>query len=218
MGAIVIYSGGLDSTVLLYKICGFFREVKAINFFYGSKHNTMERARAIVNCQRLKIELLEIDISAIACGLKSSLLMGGDPIPEGHYQAENMRSTVVPFRNGILLSIAAGIAESNDCEHIFYGAHSGDHYIYPDCRPEFVGIMGLAIREGTGGKVILHAPFVNLKKSDIVTLGNSIGVPFNLTWTCYKGEDLHCGKCGACVERKEAFRLSGIIDPTIYKE
>lgn len=215
--AIVVYSGGLDSTVLLYDVRGKHQDVIAVNFHYGSKHNIQERKSAQLICDMLNIQLLSVDIGAVGAHLSSNLLVGGGDIPEGYYHEESMRQTVVPFRNGILLSIAAGIAESFEREDIYYGAHAGDHYIYPDCRPEFIRALGTTIQIGTDYKVKLSAPYCNLTKDEIVGIGHDLKVPFELTWTCYKGGLHHCGVCGSCAERKEAFNLATIYDPTVYE-
>jgi 7-cyano-7-deazaguanine synthase len=137
-------------------------------------------------------------------------------VPEGHYAAENMKKTVVPFRNGIMLAIACGIAESREAEALVIAAHAGDHTIYPDCREPFMQGMATAMREGTYAQIELLRPFIHLDKAGIAKLGASLGVDYGKTWSCYKGGDLHCGKCGTCVERIEAFALAGLDDPTIY--
>ena len=129
-----------------------------------------------------------------------------------------MKSTVVPFRNGIMLSVAAGVAESNGFDAIILGNHAGDHTIYPDCRPEFIDGMAKAVKHGTWKGIEVISPFCSMTKAGIVSLGNSLGVPFNLTYSCYKGGEKHCGKCGTCVERKEAFKFAGVIDPTAYED
>jgi 7-cyano-7-deazaguanine synthase len=148
---------------------------------------------------------------------ESDLLQSGGAIPEGHYEAENMKQTVVPFRNGILLSIAAGFAESVGAEGLVIAAHSGDHAIYPDCREEFMKPMAEAITAGTYADLEVLRPFIHLRKEGIAALGASLGIDFSLTWSCYKGGEIHCGKCGTCVERKEAFEKAGLEDPTEYE-
>ncbi|MGL4854157.1 MAG: 7-cyano-7-deazaguanine synthase, partial [Lentisphaeria bacterium] len=137
-------------------------------------------------------------------------------IPEGHYQESNMKSTVVPFRNGIMLAIAAGYAESLNADYILLGSHAGDHAIYPDCRPEFNDAFKTAVQLGTYNAVEMLAPYSHLTKTDIAKIGYDINFPFEQTWTCYKGENLHCGKCGSCVERHEALSTNSHIDPTKY--
>jgi 7-cyano-7-deazaguanine synthase len=147
----------------------------------------------------------------------SDLLQSGGEVPEGHYADENMKKTVVPFRNGIMLAIACGIAESRGAEGLVIAAHAGDHAIYPDCREGFMQGMATAMREGTYACVELLRPFIHLDKAGIARLGASLGVDYAQTWSCYKGHDLHCGKCGTCVERIEAFALAGMADPTVYE-
>jgi 7-cyano-7-deazaguanine synthase len=148
----------------------------------------------------------------------SSLLEGGEEIPEGHYADENMKSTVVPFRNGIMLSIAVGIAESNGLKYVMMANHGGDHAIYPDCRPEFVDAFDQAACVGTFVNVHLRSPYTNITKADIACRGKELGIDYSKTWSCYKGGEKHCGKCGTCVERREAFELAGIDDQTLYED
>lgn len=211
--AILIYSGGLDSTTLLY-------EYKdsiglAVSFDYGSKHNAREIACARENCARLGIRHLVIPLDFMGKYFKSDLLLSGGEIPEGHYADDNMKSTVVPFRNGIMLAIAAGLAESNNLDTIMMANHGGDHAIYPDCRPEFVDAFGAAVTAGTYNGVKLVSPYCNLTKRDIALRGKALGIDYSLTYSCYKGGPKHCGKCGTCTERREA--LSG-FDPTDYED
>lgn len=219
MKTVVVLSGGLDSCVLLAKIKELSEDtIAAINFNYGSNHNKRERRSAEEICKHYDIQLHEIDLSFTKQVFKSSLLDGADAVPEGHYQAAQMKSTVVPFRNGVMLSIATAFAESNGFECVAIGAHSGDHYIYPDCRPNFIDAMTQSVLAGTDGNVFIAAPFVYVNKANIISQGDELEVPFELTYSCYKGDEIHCGKCGACNERKESFRNAGVIDPTVYKE
>ena len=218
-----VFSGGLDSTVMLGHLMSKKAEgdeLVCVNFSYGSKHNVLERRAAKKIAKLYGVQVLEVKVDLNGMGFKSSLLAGQEAIPEGHYAEENMKSTVVPFRNGIMLSIAAGLAESIGARIITYGAHSGDHAIYPDCRPEFFKAMQAAIKLGTAEGVSLAAPFINENKTSIVTLGKALGMDkaMGLSYSCYKGEEMHCGVCGACNERKEAFKLNGISDPTTYAE
>lgn len=213
-----VYSGGLDSTVLLTKLLKEKNEVQCLNFYYGSNHNEMERNAARAITEKFDVQLDEINLDFIQDYFKSSLLSGAKAIPEGHYQAENMRSTVVPFRNGIMLSIATGFAESVDMEAISIASHAGDHYIYPDCRPQFNMAMEDAIREGTEKRIQLLTPFYDFTKTGIVKLGEKLKAPMFLSYSCYRGAIEHCGTCGACNERKEAFKEAGVKDKTIYKE
>ena len=216
--ALVVLSGGLDSTTALYWALTQFEEVETITFNYGSKHNDIENAYAKKTCEKLGVKNTVIHLDFMNKYFKSDLLQSGGEIPEGYYTAENMKSTVVPFRNGIMLSIAAGFAESNDCDTLVLGNHSGDHAIYPDCRPEFIEGIAKAIYNGTAKNISVVSPFCNISKTDIVKIGAKLGVDFSLTYSCYKGKETHCGKCGTCQERIEAFEQAGVKDPTVYKE
>ena len=206
--SILVLSGGMDSTTLLHDRKD--QIALAVTFDYGSKHNAREIECAKKNCEMLGIEHIVIPLDFMGKYFKSSLLIGGEDIPEGHYADENMKSTVVPFRNGIMLAIAAGLAESRGLKKVMLANHGGDHAIYPDCRPGFVDAMSQAIKEGTYDGVIIDAPYTNITKSDIARIGKRIGVDYNLTYSCYKGGEKHCGKCGTCVERMEALRDAGI--------
>lgn len=208
---IILYSGGMDSTVALYNFAN--RIKLAVSFNYGSKHNAREIECAALNCKTLGIEHRVVEMDLNKMGFVSDLLQSGGEIPNGHYEDENMKKTVVPFRNGIMLSIAAGIAESLDCKKLLISNHSGDHAIYPDCRADFIKSMNDAIRFGTYNEVEIMAPYTHLSKRDIALIGKELNVPFADTYSCYKGLDVHCGTCGTCVERKEA--LIG-FDPTEY--
>ncbi len=211
MKAVLVYSGGLDSTTLLYEYKDSI--ALAVSFDYGSKHNKRELEYAAINCKRLGVRHLVIPLEFMGKYFKSDLLIGGGDIPEGSYADENMKSTVVPFRNGIMLSIAAGLAESYELDTIMLANHSGDHAIYPDCRPEFIEGMAAAVEAGTYNGVKVVSPYCNMTKRDIALRGRELGVDYSLTYSCYKGGEKHCGKCGTCVERKEA--LEG-FDPTEY--
>lgn len=213
MKAVLIYSGGLDSTTLLYEYKDSI--ALAVSFDYGSKHNARELACAAENCRRLGVKHLVIPLEFMGKYFKSSLLEGGGDIPEGSYADENMKSTVVPFRNGIMLAIAAGLAESYGLDAVMLANHGGDHAIYPDCRPEFIDSMAAAVEAGTYNGVKVISPYCNITKRDIALRGKAIGIDYSLTYSCYKGGEKHCGKCGTCVERKEA--LEG-FDPTEYLE
>lgn len=214
--SIIILSGGMDSVTLLH-----YRKERialAVSFDYGSNHNAREIACAAEQCRLLGIEHIVIPLSFMSRYFKSSLLEGADSIPEGHYEDSNMKSTVVPFRNGIMLSVACGLAESRGLKHVMMANHGGDHAIYPDCRPEFVKAMSDAMKYGTYEGVTIEADFTDVTKADIARLGHTLGVDYSLTYSCYKGGEKHCGKCGTCVERKEAFAKAGIADPTVYEE
>lgn len=204
----------MDSVTMLYDYQE--RIALAVTFDYGSKHNAKEISFAKLHCQRLGIEHLVIPLGFMEQYFKSSLLKGGEEIPEGHYADENMKSTVVPFRNGIMLAVAAGLAESRGLKHVMMANHSGDHSIYPDCRPQFVDAMSSAISAGTYEGVTLLAPYTDITKGEIAMRGKKLGIDYSETWSCYKGGDFHCGRCGTCIERKEALRDAGIEDPTEY--
>ena len=213
--SVIILSGGMDSVTLLH-----YRKERislAVSFDYGSNHNVREIECARRQCENLGIEHLVIPLDFMGIYFRSSLLEGADSIPEGHYADENMKSTVVPFRNGIMLSVACGLAESRGLRHVMMANHGGDHAIYPDCRPEFVTSMSDAMRNGTYEGVDILAEFTNITKSDIARLGKKLGVDYSMTYSCYKGGAKHCGRCGTCIERKEAMREAGIDDPTVYE-
>lgn len=214
--SIIILSGGMDSVTLLHEYCD--RIAVAITFDYGSNHAHQEIKCAKANCKKLGIEHIIIPLSFIRKHFSSSLLNGAAAVPEGHYADENMKSTVVPFRNGIMLSIACGLAENRGLNYVMIANHAGDHSIYPDCRADFISAMSDALFYGTYNKVRILAPYTNISKTDICRRGADLGVDYSKTYSCYKGGDIHCGKCGTCVERKEAFRDAGVKDPTIYLE
>lgn len=214
--SLIILSGGMDSVTLLYDKK---EEIAlAVTFDYESNHNKREQEYAAYHCKQLGIEHIIIPLSLIHDYFKSSLLEGADAIPEGHYAAENMKSTVVPFRNGIMLAIAAGMAESRGLDTVLIANHCGDHAIYPDCRGAFINAMSDAMSNGTYAKVKIDAPYTYISKTDIARIGKRIGVDYSKTYSCYKGGEKHCGKCGTCVERKEALHDAGIDDPTEYEE
>lgn len=206
--ALLVLSGGMDSTTMLYEYADSI--ALAVNFNYGANHNAREAECARLNCHKLGIELVEIDLSFMGRHFESSLLSGADAIPEGHYEDANMRSTVVPFRNGIMLSVAAGLAESRGLRAVMIANHGGDHAIYPDCRAGFINAMNAAISEGTYEHIELRAPYTGLTKADIACRGARIGVDYSLTYSCYKGGQQHCGRCGTCVERREALIAAGL--------
>ena len=214
--SVIVYSGGLDSTTLLYEEQQ--RVALAVTFDYGSNHAAREIACARHHCALLGIEHLVIELGFMGRYFQSSLLSGADAIPSGNYDEENMKSTVVPFRNGIMLSIACGLAESRGLKRVLIANHGGDHAIYPDCRPEFIDAMDAAMRAGTYVNVEIAAPYTNLSKSDLVRRGAKLGVDYSQTYSCYRGGEQHCGTCGTCTERKEAFLEAGIPDPTAYEK
>ncbi len=213
--AVIILSGGMDSVTMLYDYQE--RIAVAISFDYGSNHNAKEIPFAQLHCRRLGIEHLVIPLEFIHRYFDSSLLQGAEAIPEGHYAADNMKSTVVPFRNAIMLSVAVGLAESRHLNYVMMANHGGDHTIYPDCRPEFVKAFSDAAVAGTYEKVEVWAPYTTLTKVDIAKRGKELGIDYSETWSCYKGGDVHCGRCGTCVERKEALEQAGIADNTAYE-
>lgn len=213
--SVIIYSGGLDSTTLLYEEQG--RIALAVTFDYGSNHATQEIACARHHCRQLGVEHLVIDLAFMGKYFESSLLSGADAIPLGSYAESNMKSTVVPFRNGIMLSVACGLAESRGLKRVLMANHSGDHDVYPDCRPEFVGAMNAAMQAGTYEGVTLAAPYTDLSKADIVRRGAQLGIDYGHTYSCYRGGGQHCGRCATCNERKAAFLAAGIADPTHYE-
>lgn len=210
--SVLVLSGGMDSTTILYEFRD--RIALAVTFDYGSNHAAREIDCARKNCEALGIEHLIIPLAFIHDYFRSSLLEGADAVPEGHYAADNMKSTVVPFRNGIMLAVAAGIAESRGLDNVFIANHAGDHTIYPDCRPEFIEAFSQAVKSGTFNGVNILSPYCNITKRDIALRGHSLGIDYSRTYSCYKGGAKHCGKCGTCVERKEA--LEG-FDTTEYE-
>lgn len=212
----IIVSGGMDSITMLHEFKD--RIAVGISFDYGSNHNAREIPFAKMHCDMLGIRHIVIPLSFMPKYFKSSLLEGADAIPEGNYDDANMQSTVVPFRNGIMLSIAAGIAESHGLKYVMIANHAGDHTIYPDCRPEFIEAMDAAVDKGTFAHLHILAPYTNITKADIARHGKAMGLDYATTWSCYKGGEKHCGKCGTCMERKEALREAGITDNTEYEE
>ncbi|MDD7047457.1 MAG: 7-cyano-7-deazaguanine synthase QueC [Prevotella sp.] len=214
--SLIVVSGGMDSITLLYDMKD--RIAMGVSFDYGSNHNAREIPYAEMHCKRLGIKHITIKLDFMHQYFKSSLLEGADAIPEGHYDDENMKSTVVPFRNGIMLAIATGLAESNGLKNVMLANHAGDHAIYPDCRPEFVEAMGRATEAGTYDGIRVLAPYTNITKTDIARRGKELGIDYTETWSCYKGGQKHCGKCGTCTERREALAEAGIEDHTEYEE
>ena len=207
----------MDSVCALAEAVMTHEVVAALSFDYGSKHNHREIPMARAQAEKYGVPHQVISLDFMDGLFDSDLLKSGGEVPEGHYEEANMKQTVVPFRNGIMLSIAAGYAESVGAEGLVIAAHAGDHAIYPDCREEFMQAMGEAIQRGTYADIALLRPFIDMRKEGIALRGAELGVDFSQTWSCYKGGDIHCGKCGTCVERKEAFDLAGIDDPTVYE-
>ena len=206
----------MDSVTAFYHALQEHEVVGTLSFDYGSKHNHREIPFAEYHSVLHDVPHRTIALDFIEKTFSSALLKGDEAIPEGHYEDEVMKKTVVPFRNGIMLSIACGYAESIGAEGVVIAAHSGDHAIYPDCRTDFMQAMASAMRLGTYADIELLAPFVDIDKAAIAKIGASLGVDFSKTWSCYKGLDKHCGKCGTCIERREAFELAGLEDVTVY--
>ena len=217
MKVIVLVSGGMDSVCALYQAACDHEVVGALSFDYGSKHNHRELPFARFHANALGVPHESIDLGFFGEHFASHLLKTGGEIPEGHYEEESMKRTVVPFRNGIMLAVAAGYAESREAEGLVIAAHAGDHAIYPDCRETFMSPMADAIRNGTYAAIDLLRPFITMRKEDIAARGAKLGVDFAKTWSCYRGGERHCGRCGTCVERVEAFALAGLDDPTDYE-
>lgn len=213
---VVLLSGGMDSVTALYEADLKNQVVGAISFHYGSKHNDREIPFAAYQTKQLGVPHRVIHLDFVGELFESDLLQKGGEIPKGHYEEQNMKKTVVPFRNGIMLSIAAGFAESKEAQGLVIAAHAGDHAIYPDCREEFMKAIGDAIRLGTYAGVGVIRPFIAMTKADIAGRGQQLGVDYSHTWSCYVGGETHCGECGTCVERREAFMLAGVPDPTAY--
>lgn len=217
MKAVVLFSGGLDSTVLAKKLVSDGAEVRLLSINYGQRHEKeLEHAEKLAEIMTLpQKSMLFPDLGVLLGG--NSLTDKSIQLPQGHYAEESMKSTVVPNRNMILLSLAGGHALSIDFDTVAYAAHAGDHTIYPDCRPEFANAMERALGLADWTKLSLHRPFVNLTKADLVEIGLQVKAPMEYTWSCYAGREKHCGKCGTCVERKEAFALAKATDPTEYE-
>lgn len=214
--ALMVLSGGMDSVTMLYEYA---KDIDlAVTFNYGSNHNARELSWARYHCKQLGIELIEIDLAFIGRYFHSSLLEGADAIPEGEYDFDNMKSTVVPFRNGIMLAAAAGLAESNGLNTIMIANHAGDHALYPDCRKSFIDAMSAAIEAGTYDGIKIFAPYTLLSKSDIAIRGKRLDVDYSKTYSCYRGEEKHCGRCGTCRERRQALKDAGINDTTEYED
>ena len=216
MKVCVLLSGGMDSVTVFYHALRCHEVTACLTFDYGAKHNAREIPFAVLHARHHGIPHRTVDLDFIDRLFKSDLLRSGGQIPDGHYAAESMRQTVVPFRNGIMLAVAAGYAESIDTGGVVIGAHAGDHAIYPDCREPFMRAMAEAMAAGTYANIQLLRPFIAMDKAAIARRGSELGVDFSQTWSCYNGGEIHCGVCGTCVERREAFLLAGLADPTVY--
>jgi 7-cyano-7-deazaguanine synthase len=216
MKVCVLLSGGMDSVVALYDALKVHEVIACLSFDYGAKHNDCEIPFAQLHAARNGIRHEKIALDFIDQLFKSDLLKSGDTIPDGHYAEQTMRQTVVPFRNGIMLAIASGFAESIGADGLVIAAHAGDHTIYPDCRESFMQAMATAMAEGSYANIELLRPFIAIDKAGIARRGSELGIDFSETWSCYKGGQTHCGVCGTCVERREAFLLAGLPDPATY--
>jgi len=217
--ALILLSGGMDSTALLSEaIDGLgIERVETLSVIYGQRHvKEIEQAKLIAAHYGVKHDV--VDLSVLADFLDSALTSDDKDVPDGHYAEQTMRITVVPNRNAIMLMVAGGIAASRGIESVWTAVHAGDHFIYPDCRPEFIDSASNTLSLGTSsfGDVKIIAPFVMVDKTEIAKIGNENHAPFALSWSCYKGSEIHCGACGTCFERREAFDTAGIDDPTIY--
>jgi 7-cyano-7-deazaguanine synthase len=216
MKVVVLLSGGMDSVTAFHEALRSHEVVAALSFDYGARHHGRELPLAAWHCARAGVPHLVAPLPFVAEEFRSGLLGPDGDIPEGHYREESMKRTVVPFRNGIMLALAAGFAESRGAQGVLIAAHAGDHAVYPDCREDFLAPMASAIQAGTYARIRLLRPFVAMDKAAIARRGADLGVDFARTWSCYRGGERHCGACGTCVERREAFLLAGIPDPTDY--
>jgi len=210
-----LLSGGMDSTVMVAKLVAENHEVRTLGINYGQRHSK-ELGIAEAQAAMLGVPFTVVDFSNLGQLLPGNSLTSNIDVPEGHYAEDNMKATVVPNRNMILLAVAIGHAIAHECTAVAYAAHGGDHAVYPDCRPEFADAMAGVAAVCDYQKIEMLRPFMETDKAGIAKLGDSLGVNFARTWSCYKGGDHHCGRCGTCVERREAFYLAGVADPTIY--
>ena len=218
MRFIVLLSGGMDSTTALAWAATQGDVVECVSVDYGQRHRR-ELASAEQVAAHYGVPLRVLDLSSFAAALGGNALTDASvDVPEGHYADESMRATVVPNRNATFLMAAAGVAAAAGADAVVTAVHAGDHPVYPDCRPEFITAADEAARLGTGGAVRVLAPFVNDSKTDVARIGADLDAPLHLSWSCYNGRDRHCGRCGTCVERAEAFRDAGLTDPTEYEE
>ncbi len=218
MKVCVLLSGGMDSVTAFYDALVTHEVMACLSFDYGSKHNACEIPFAKLHSDRNGVVHHTVSLDFMDRLFTSDLLRSGGAIPDGHYAEESMKQTVVPFRNGIMLAVATGYAESIGAEAVVIAAHSGDHAIYPDCREPFMQAMGAAMETGTYAQIQLLRPFIATDKTGIVRRGAELGIDYSETWSCYKSGRIHCGTCGTCVERREAFLLAGLPDPTVYEQ
>ncbi|WP_170559985.1 7-cyano-7-deazaguanine synthase QueC [Ruegeria atlantica] len=219
MKTTLVCSGGLDSVSLAHVLAAEGNLSRLVSFDYGQRH-TKELTFAALCAQRLDVPHHVIDLRSVGASLTGSALTDDVDVPDGHYAEETMKVTVVPNRNAIMLTIAYGVAAAQGDDAVAAAVHGGDHFIYPDCRPTFTDAFDTMQRAALDGyaEVALHVPFVHRSKADIVREGARVDTPFDQTWSCYKGGDQHCGRCGTCVERREAFELAGVPDPTKYDD
>ncbi|MER9597916.1 7-cyano-7-deazaguanine synthase QueC [Mesorhizobium sp. M0244] len=219
MNALIICSGGLDSVSLAHKVATEQKLIGLLSFDYGQRHKK-ELGFASICAKRLGVPHQIVEIRDVGRKLSGSALTDNVDVPDGHYAEDSMRITVVPNRNAIMLAIAFGVAAAQKADVVATAVHGGDHFIYPDCRPAFVDAFQTMQNHALAGyaDIRLYAPYVNMSKADIVSEGAKYGTPFEATWSCYKGGARHCGRCGTCVERREAFDLAGIADPTDYED
>jgi len=217
MKAIVSLSGGMDSATVLAAALEEGRAAECVGFRYGSKHNPYENAAAAAVAAHYGAPYRLLDLSGVMAGFRSDLLAAGGPVPEGHYEAESMRRTVVPGRNTIFAAVLLGLAQSEGAGEVWLGVHAGDHHIYPDCRPEWVDRMGAVMSAASEGAVTCRAPFLHQTKEGILRYGQARAVPYRLTRTCYKDQPVACGRCGSCQERLAAFAALGAEDPLPYE-
>ena len=213
---VLILSGGMDSFTLLNHALSKDYEVHCITFDYGQKHiKEIECAEAISkenNLTHIKIKIASTE----SIFLNSALTSEEVKVPHGSYHEQSMQTTIVPNRNMLFISHAIAYAISNQIDQVWYGAHAGDHFIYPDCRPEFLSAMNAVAQTCHTFPISVEAPFLNLTKAEIIKIGLELGVDYAKTWTCYEGQDVACGKCGSCNERLEAFEINNFIDPLSY--
>lgn len=217
MKTVLAFSGGLDSTVLLHELRRAGDEVLALSVDYGQRHR-VELDYAARTTNQFRVEWQVADLSSITSLIAGSSQTSRDVlVPHGHYAEESMKQTVVPNRNMMMLAVAGGWAVSRKADRVAFAAHAGDHTIYPDCRPTFTKPLGEALRAADWHRVDLYCPYLSLSKAGIVARGAELGVDFTSAWSCYEGREVHCGRCGTCFERREAFCLAGVEDPTTYE-
>lgn len=222
MSSVVLSSGGMDSSTLLWDVAtrNDAGSVHALSVDYGQRHRReLESARAVADLlDNVRFDV--VDLQSVGALLTGSALSdpGSVDVPLGHYAEESMKLTIVPNRNAIMLNVAVGVAVAEGADRVYTAVHAGDHPVYPDCRPEFIREMNKLARVATETDVVVEAPFVHISKADIAVIGGMLGVPYGLTWSCYRGGLRHCGQCGTCTERIEAFRVSGVADPTEYED